>query len=685
MMKALLIKEIRQGKLFFFFGIGFALALIILSGVLSLWFTQFSWPEISGALFLVGLIGTVFLALIAGAGLFAGEVDRGTLPLLLGLPISRPRIWVAKILSGLILGLTSSAVLLLLLGLVFRAHFSEQLQPGQWKYLIGNGLMLWLSAFSLGSLISLLREPVISALMVTVLAFAGLAVLAVMTVFRWGGGLTGWGVWTDSLLWGSALLPAILAAGLFTFIKGELLWGRRKWLVALPVFLLLSGCSILALSGSVRWALRYSRPGVEAVYPPEADWNGKNIALVALRSPCREITLYRHNWRAFPRIDDSYRSRNLVLLDLASGREEQVIPSGFCGAVSPDGKRAALARPSAALTWWEIEMGLAGGEKFEILDLPSGKSRVCFNPKKQWGTDQGYLYRISWSPGGSWLACNTFISRFPYDGLLLSSPEGGKVRKIGLLMLDGWAWEASGRGIYYFDPSLRLIFSPLPSGEEQVLWQGATILPKFDPNRVRYIGMATSPDGRWLALQLSVRVLDKGEKDRPEYYRDRLWTYVISREGRQVYVLQQQQGASSRENMAASKPIWSADSSRLYYLSGRMTAISGEFELWLWRVGDKTPRVSSLPSFTENKLPAIAFRPETDDLLIWDKKGVLVADRQGKISPFPNDKVTALAKDHDLLGIDQAGRAIVLELPIGNHNSIGAVDLTTGELKQLYP
>ncbi|MDH4180168.1 MAG: ABC transporter permease subunit, partial [Armatimonadota bacterium] len=41
------------------------------------------------------------IALFAGAGLFASEIERGTLPLLLSLPLGRSRIWLAKVLAGL--------------------------------------------------------------------------------------------------------------------------------------------------------------------------------------------------------------------------------------------------------------------------------------------------------------------------------------------------------------------------------------------------------------------------------------------------------------------------------------------------------------------------------------------------------------------------------------------------------
>ena len=170
--------------------------------------------------------------------------------------------------------------------------------------------------------------------------------------------------------------------------------------------------------------------------------------------------------------------------------------------------------------------------------------------------------------------------------------------------------------------------------------------------------------------------------DNPRQYHDKLWTYVFSADGRQVYPLPPEESSVSqeKERLATSRPVWSADSRRLYYLSGRVTP-----RLNLWRVGDKAPQVSPLPSFTENKLPEIAFRPEINDLLIWDKKGVLLADKQGKVTPFPNSKVTALAKDHELLGLDQGGRAIVLQWPIGEPNHIARIDLNTGNLSPLYP
>jgi|WetSurMetagenome_2_1015567.scaffolds.fasta_scaffold54423_2 ABC-type transport system involved in multi-copper enzyme maturation permease subunit len=685
-MKALLLKEIRQGKTILLFGPCYGLLVWLLVGSLIYLLPNFTWQDVVGLTFTVGLGGTLLIALLSGAGLFAGDVDRGTLSLLLSLPLSRKRIWGGKILAGLTQGLLASGLLLLVLLPILYSQL-DQNPLGDLHRTLLFWLCCWFAVFCVSLFFSALLEHTVGVILAALLACVGLGWLAGYTVLRWGGGLFGYDALSDIGLWLLLLTPAILLASLAAFCRGELLRGARKWLLALPTFLLIAGISVLLLVGSVRWAVRYSRPLVEATYPAKADWNASNIAVFALRSPARELFSLPDgdNWRMFYSDYDAYRSRNLVLLNQADGREQQIIANGLSAAFSADGKKAAVMYLPQGLTWWEDFSIFTRGRRIEIFDLAAKKALADFAPEAQWGKGLGYLRQeIFLSPGGSWLACNVFQEQPPHYGLIVSDVAGNKISQIELLTPGAWAWGAEERGIYSIDASGRLIYSPLPTGASQILWQGREVLP-YDFDQIKQIQLALSSDGRWLALQISGRVLGKGEKDQPEFYRGRLWTYVISREGRPVYLLQQEQGASKTESLVGSKPVWSPDSSRLYYLSGRVNAVSGEFGLWLWRVGDKTPRVSPLPSFTENKLPEIAFRPKTDDLLIWDKKQVLLADKQGKITPFPNDKVTALAKDHALLGIDKAGRAIVLELPIGNHNQIGAVNLNTGELKQIYP
>jgi hypothetical protein len=271
--------------------------------------------------------------------------------------------------------------------------------------------------------------------------------------------------------------------------------------------------------------------------------------------------------------------------------------------------------------------------------------------------------------------------------LVLSDTAGNKTGQIDLLRVGAWAWDLKEKGLYSLDPSGRLVYSPLPGGQSQILWRGQEALSLSDLDQIKQIQIALSPDGRWLALQLLGRVPGEDGSDNPRQYHDKLWTYIFSADGRQIYPLPSEESpeltpefSGEKERLAVSRLVWSADSRRLYYLSGRTTA-----RLNLWRVGDKAPQISPLPSFTENKLPEIAFRPDHDDLLIWSRQRVLLADTLGAIRTFPNPKVAALAENHDLLGLDKAGRAIVLELPIGNHNHIAAVDLNTGKLSQIYP
>ena len=138
----------------------------------------------------------------------------------------------------------------------------------------------------------------------------------------------------------------------------------RKWRLALPTFLLITTISVLLLVGSVRWAVRYIRPLVAATYPAETDWNSNNIAVFALRSPVREVSFPQDPQARIARlINDAYRSRNLVLLNLADGQEQQVIANGLKAAFSADGNEAAVMHLPQGLTWWEGVFAFGRGRK----------------------------------------------------------------------------------------------------------------------------------------------------------------------------------------------------------------------------------------------------------------------------------------------------------------------------------
>jgi ABC-type transport system involved in multi-copper enzyme maturation permease subunit len=699
--KALFFKEVRQGKIILLFGPCFGLALLLLASGLMALFPQFTWQEITQGLSLVGIGGTLLIALFSGASVFSGEVDRGTLPLLLSLPLSRSRIWGAKILAGLALGLSASSLLLLASAPLYYLQFNLPYHRPDLYFVFLALLCWWFAAFCCSMLFSLLLEHTISAILATVLFFGGLGLLVFYTVFKWGGALRGNDLVVDGGLWLATLLPAMLLASLAAFRRGELLRGGKKWRTALPVFLLVAGVTILSVIGGVRWSVRYLRAQVQAVYSTAMDWNGSTLSLQALRSPLYNEPLFwneemgqNHYWRNYE--ISQYRSQDLVVLDLATGKERFVLANGRAAALSSDGGKALVMAAPFTLTWLNYSDSYATQYdpiKFSIVDLATGRSIFQGSTRDLFYNQNAiFLNWISWSPGDSWLAFPILkreaASRY---GLIVARPGGGAVKEISLSeFYDFWAWAPADKGAYYFDSNNRLMYAPLPFGEDRVLWEGNAALHLAGADRVSTVRMAASPDGRWLALQVFV-LKTEGEKGytSSQKYEQKLRALLISSDGRRVYPLQQidQQG---RKIPMASDFVWSPDSRRLYYVSGWTTPTTSEKELQLCRVGENAPAVSSSKLPAGSEVSKIIPWPATGELLLWGKSGVVLADEQGQIKPFPNNKVSALAKgDYRLLGLDKAGRAIVLRdsdhLPRNGKQHLDAVDLTTGTLKQIYP
>jgi len=669
-MKALFLKEIRQGKLILFFGPALALLLLFLRPVLALFFPLVDQVGLDEALFAFALGGAFLLALIAGAGLFSAEVDRGTLPVLLGLPLSRARLWLVKMTSGLILALVSSFLLLLPAYLFFWPSQDQVMALSE----ILLFLLWWLSIYFITLLCSILLEHTISAFLTAVLFSLGLYGLIGVTVMIWGGLLTGrlHGLF-DTGLWIFSLVPACLTATFLTVKKGELLRGRRKWLAALPVFLLIVGLTGIVIVSAVRYGLRYQRDQVKLVLPAgEPAGNGAIIGLLAKGSPVLMRGEYygKSRWPEAP----SYRSRHLVALDLSTGRE-LLIAQGEKAAISPEGKLVAFQTSLPALTWREENTYFgAVNRKLIIWDLSQSKE-ITSKPIKALVSGDNYspdLSSLAWSPKSTWLAC------LSNGYLAVLQPGGEPVTNFPVLSDRAWAWEATEQGLYGFDGRARLQYLSLPVGRRTFLWDPRSEIT-LPPNYLWSESvMALAPGGRLLAAQMIARLTGQEAETSPQYI---YFDFLIDLQTGKAQLLHQLGPIAWSPNFGRPNFAWSPDGRQLFFLT---KGSEKETELQLW---DSTQqKMQTLSLLGETGIRNLTILPTTGELLIWGRENILLSDAQGRVIPFMNLPSSDLAKKQfRFLGLDEAGQAIVIVWSRKASSHLSVFDLTTGKLKQRYP
>jgi ABC-type transport system involved in multi-copper enzyme maturation permease subunit len=167
-MKALFLKEWRQNYLLFLFSlimVGFLPALYALLSAAWVrdWRDQMTLNDIVGVAYVVVLF---IIVLFGGSGLIAGETERGTLPVLLGLPLSRFQVWLAKLAAGLTMTIIGLVLVLSTGVVVLPQCFDAVNWPTIWRDL---SVLLTLGFF-LGFFWSAVLNRTISALLATIIS-----------------------------------------------------------------------------------------------------------------------------------------------------------------------------------------------------------------------------------------------------------------------------------------------------------------------------------------------------------------------------------------------------------------------------------------------------------------------------------------------------------------------------------
>ncbi|UCC69370.1 MAG: ABC transporter permease subunit [Armatimonadota bacterium] len=694
-MRALFLKEFTQARLLLLCGPllgGLTVVLwLLLAGVALL--PQLESETIDVFWGAVCYVMPPVIALFAGAGLFSGELERGTLPVLLALPLSRRHIWLAKVLAGLAIA-ASAAALLLLINAVF--------MPPEWQgvkfTLFLPDIVLWCGfAFAVALLCSTLCTHTISALLVSVLLCLALLAGAAYLVGGLGGNLLGYDPFLDLSLWMFAAVPALLAASFMGFSRGDLLQSWRKWAFALPALVIVLAAVCFPMIGLARWLTRYDRARVERLDDISYAQASPVIALTALSSPIAIQRDYERGWGAG---EGSYRSRTLVLVDLNTGADILTRRGGGQAAFSPDGRLAAMLLDPVPITWGGRPSAV---RPLEVWDLQQRRLLYRDHPGASYEgagpasptSDGRYLFGLTgaaeWSPDASWL---TVRGRSSGDEvLLLMHPDGSEQRLVALLagglgsifsyVGRSWDWSPESDALYTLDPNGRLMRHSLAAGGSQTVWDPGALHLASQRRTAASGVISVSPDGRSIAVAL-ISLPDRYTRMELEsgFRRARiereavLLVFVVSADGSGRLLIRQIPAPANLRDLSFT---WSPDGRRLYFVDPR--ADSRTLLQWSEAAGEATP----VPLNLRPGWPQLVPVPEMGGVMIWDVGRLWLANDGGEVIAFPNERVRATVADYYPMGLDNRGRLIVRTFWADEPQIIAAVDLHTGESTPIYP
>jgi ABC-type transport system involved in multi-copper enzyme maturation permease subunit len=648
-MRAIFWKEFRENCPLLWLGFALAVVIINVYAASLRTFAQTSAARqdlnlLCGAV-LLGLAGLVVLA--TTANLFATEKARGTLPYLLALPVSRPRIWLAKALSALALSVASALLLfapvLLLIPWIARTIHLALYLPD---------IVLWvLLVFAVTVFFSALLTRTISVVFASLVALAALTFGSLFAVLGGGVTLLGYDPALDAALLAFTAAPALILASLAAFARGELMQSARPWKVALPVLFLVLAVEVAGLLGSAHWVYPYRRAAVRDVSLISLPFSGSVAVLATEGSPAPFRRDPKSGWE---RGRGAYRSRNLVLVDLASRRDLLVLPhpagldySDFV--VSPDGRYLARRAPedwlgtrSSAIEVWDLRTARR---------IYRGRRRLAH--RGFIGTAPG-----SWSPNGAWLAVDLAGAS---GRLVVMRPDGSQPREIGPPSSDAphpYDWDPSGEAVYTVASDGRLVRRDLPGGKAKLIWQPPA---SWSGRAYGFQSALVSPDGRWIALG----------GDAPG-----VSTCVVAADGSRAILL---------ARLAFEDRVWSGDGRYLYLIA---YAPAGILEISRWRAGDQQTISLNVPPdllvYERGLLdvPGHLALPHSPSLLIWSEKAGYIVDEQGRFVPLRGAVLAALIHAPGQPGVDRQGRIIVAS---ANGESLLAVDVFAGTVTKVYP
>jgi ABC-type transport system involved in multi-copper enzyme maturation permease subunit len=689
-MRTLFLRELHQGRALLAFSA--LLGVLVPLGHLALAHTatyRFYAPaeqhDLAGIFGRLMLLLPLVVAIFAGAGLFAAEADRGTLPALFALPFSRRRIWAAKALGGLAVTILGAAIIVglgaLLLPRAARAVSIPAYLPD-----VGMGLAF---VFAVALFASSLTSTALAAVVFAVL-LGGLLAMGVGLVWAGlGGVLLGYHPLLDLALWGLAAAPALCLASAVVVGRCELLQSRRKYLLAFAALVAGLLVTLLVVCGLARWVTRYDRDRVESIWVGQWSIGSPVVALSTSADPVplergqdgggwrHRLTSQQSNEVGTSRHGPLYRSSHYVFLDLRSGRELLAVrgPSYGFGACSPDGRFAASIGAPRSITWGRPDDEQQLRTTLRVYDLGRGRRVFAGAPRAEGVSLEDNLGTLAWSPSGKWLAIsatNRSAHGKPVGKLYAIRPDGSGLRDLhaeAQWYLSSWAWSPVEEALYACDGAGRVSRVSVEGGRPAVIWS-----PAEASERPPYaLGLQPSPDGKWVVLALS---RETGPEEEPTRITD---VYAIPTGGGPARtVLTLTPPIERRSRFSHARLAWAADSTALFLLT---TIPEGPSRLLRWRPGEEAAAQLG-PPLPHGALLAVA--PGSSRALVYpwrqDEAAFLVdadGNRQAVLS-------AGFARTHEFAGFDDRGRVITKSWREGRP-AVEVTDLRSGKREHVYP
>jgi hypothetical protein len=694
-MKTLFLKELYHGRFLLLFSL--ALGLLIPFGYQALGKTNtYANLLVPGQSDLVGICGVmalllpIALALFAGAGLFASEVDRGTLPLLLELPFSRGRIWLVKMLAGLALVALGTAALI---GIT-RLLLPEIAQSISVIAYLPDLCLALLFAFSIAIFTSTISRHALAAVVGALLLGGGLAMGMFILYTGVGAPLLGYDSLLDLCLWLGLVAPALLISSVVVLRSGELLHSWRKYPLAFAILLVILFSTILSIIGLSRWSTRYRRGAmiVMNAWPSHNEGSSSILTFLALANP---VPFQRAGatggWKLRSADTDSqghryqtgslYRSNHGVVIDLHSGKELYIARSAAGEdsnvlACSHNGRYAIVSDDPAGLTW---DIGSDRfykhyRQKLQIMDLRT--QRVVRNIRldqcpadMQWSARDNYL--------AFWLQDNTDNKA---RWALYVMPLTGAMRKLHTTRrgpMENWAWSPTEEVVYHCDDTGRLWRIPVDGREKRVIWSAERKSLGMDGScNVRRL--LSSANGRWLALAFNH--VETQQTEKAIFSRaTKLQTYVISADGSASYCAFANMGHFP-------KLAWSAQGNTLFLLDLDNLR---QNRLYRWNLHDKQAQrigqdlamyASLYPYPHARGVLLYPYPEETAQTFATDIQAPSLIGEDGSIRPL---LPAEFARYNHFVTFDDQDRLITIRN--GKVDRLVATDMQTGKSTVVYP
>ncbi len=727
-MKALFVKELKEGRSLLIFAAVMALLLAVAYAAVSLFMLVYGsgMSEPERLPFGFGLIAAAMLpllAVIASAGMVSGEAHAGTLPVLFGLPLSRLRIWLAMALAALVLTAGGGVVLLAIARTALRSPILAMSLSAH----LPDAVCFTILFTSVGLLCSSLARSVTAGIACTVLVAGGFIGGAAALDFYYGAPITGVPI-LDIALWCLACSPALLLGSALATTRGELLTGFRKWLYAIPVTVVGLALIVVLVCILVRVGTGYRRSSVTSVdvagptlqgfrYLPLMTAGGV-VTVSQARADTYRLVALPPVESGIPTLGDilrqargGFRSPTReygVLLDLDTGKETLVqrapgsIAQGYplrmgCSA---DGRWVATLTQRQGLTFG----ARPGPPELQIYDAQTGRVVASSARDLLTSTDWDGLF---WSPNGKYLA------------LMHAESSANVIRVVGRdakpiikgnTILGSACWSPV-EDVFYGIDSNGALCRVSPEGEtKQIIWSPAPGTRKAD----RWFGRnSISPDGRWIAVNESGQVLGQ-ERSRTDLVR-----LVDTVSGRMIVLwrvtLLPPSPGRHVPDVRMRDLRWSSDGRVLYGLKMQSsgypsrTLVSYSYQLMQW--SPEEPEFRPIGQAIETASVWLMVPPVSHEPLLfairYERRKHAESGLEYGMPRIISKKLFAMSADGELrqigteqawlhtreLGFDNRGRLIYLagikeDRDIGYGSSatkVAALDLKTGKSETIYP